>query len=109
MGSQSLGGALQSHFTIIRTIKTIPLSLFMLLIWLLSPLGGQASLRLLSTSGIEVDGAIRYLDTYWQSTRIQWQTFPIYVYDSVYQAMLVTPTESQQSSMDVWGNVKVSS
>jgi hypothetical protein len=79
------------------------------ILWSLSPLGGQALLRVLSI-GIQVQ-PLFYLDTSAQGVKSVLGTASLTVFMSsfsaIFSASLISPMPIQQSSMDNWGNVKI--
>jgi hypothetical protein len=80
-----------------------PLSIVLLALWALSPLGGQATLRLLSrrTLSTTQNTPLRFLNT----------SVPQNVnFDDVqryYQAAMVAPQSIKNSPRDVWGSIKI--
>lgn len=88
----------------------------LLFLWSLSPLGGQASLRLLgkSTSTVEVFRSLRYLSTGPGST-VWTMTSGTYVetdgsltqVEALYGAALLGAKQVKEGPEDTWGNVKI--
>lgn len=93
----------------------------LLLLWALSPLGGQASLRLMYKTNITTvsDMDLRYMDTgplgnmfanegFINSNDIvlNAQGLPLTM-PALYQASLLQSLEVKRSPLDVWGNVKI--
>jgi hypothetical protein len=87
----------------------------MILLWALSPLGGQSALRLLQVSPrlASVNATIRYLPIDASSTTamssasgasIDWPS-----YASIYMTALTTSRRQQNSSQDLFGNVRIPS
>ena len=82
------------------------------MLWAFSPLGGQASLRLLHT-GVEystVSGSIRFLNSDSESfLNAGGDTFGQYqaIISALYLSALFSPPSSQASNMDTWGNTKI--
>jgi len=113
MASQSVWGTVESQF-LMRRLTVVGSHL--LILWSLSPLGGQASLRLLD----KVDSAqvanmkLRYLTTGPAGTVFGLGT----VYEggqgfrdinSLYGAALLAPNTIKTGLQDTWGNVKIPS
>ncbi len=113
MASQSVWGTFESQL-LMRRLTTVGANL--LFLWALSPIGGQASLRLLatSTSTNQTSASLRYLSTgpgsavaaldsgvYVENygTLTQVQTF--------YAAALFSSDKVKQGPEDTWGNVKI--
>lgn len=82
------------------------------LLWMLSPLGGQSSLRVLSRTETNIESSTTvtyYNDTYWSgnaydsSSTISNSHQP----ESIYAACLLQSDVTRNSSLDNWGNVKI--
>ncbi|CZR66059.1 uncharacterized protein PAC_15960 [Phialocephala subalpina] len=107
LGSRTVGG------TIITAIglRSVTIgSLVLVLLWLLSPLGSQAVLRILSTTNSSVTGSANttYINARQQSYAGQpefnnWSNGLA----SVLSASFLAPEEIKTGSMDTWGNVKI--
>ncbi|KAI9740386.1 MAG: hypothetical protein M1834_004966 [Cirrosporium novae-zelandiae] len=91
------------------------LSISILLFWALSPLGGQAGLRLLGTveghattnSSVRYLSALNQLNSAMQGAEAAERMAPSYV--GPYLASIMSPETAQTSTMDIWGNVKIPS
>jgi hypothetical protein len=111
MASQSVWGTVESQLLMQRlTIVGVNL----LFLWALSPLGGQASLRLMQRDVKEVytTTKLRYMTTGPAAT--MWGLSSTYI-DSgkfadagaLYTAALMAPLANKVGSQDPWGNVKI--
>jgi hypothetical protein len=107
-GSQTLGNAVATQFRM-GTFST--LTVVLLAIWSLSPIGSQSSLQFLTTNLIPVttNTSIVYFDTCSQNgwpdeESATKQAYSLY---GLYTSLLLAPPSTQNSSMDVWGNVKI--
>ncbi|RYE54454.1 MAG: hypothetical protein EOP48_12290 [Sphingobacteriales bacterium] len=111
MASQSVWGTVESQI-ILQRLTVVGVNL--LFLWALSPLGGQASLRLmqrhdrLTTSNT----TIRYMTTGPGGT--MWGLSSTYVGSgkfsdagALYTAALLAPLETKVGPIDPWGNVKI--
>lgn len=99
-----------THYTL-RAVNYV--GVLLCLLWSLSPLGGQALLRVLSL-GIKSQTQVQplfYLDTSAQGVKSVLGTASLTVFMSSFSAILsaslISPMPVQQSSMDNWGNVKI--
>lgn len=109
MGSLTIFGAIELQ-VLLRTFDFFGVSLIML--WALSPLGGQASLRLLDI-GVRsnfTNSTIKYLDS--DSSSMFEQGGVAYsevgfLSNALYLSALLTPPAGQAASVDTWGNVKI--
>jgi hypothetical protein len=109
-GSGSIFGVVETQF-LLRTCSITGMAIFVL--WALSPVGGQASLRLLDVRQRTSVGTRKlwYLSkeaayhpassgsTGWSSEKS--------TVNALYQALLCAPEAIQNSPQDMWGNVKV--
>lgn len=110
MGCQSLFGAIERQITL-RHSNIV--GLVIVLLWALSPVGGQSALRLLSRSPhpVESNVTVRYLpvaasyDTFMDGADDVESGWPSYA--PVYMAALETSQTLQNSTMDLWGNVRI--
>ena len=107
---------LQSYESNSRALLLRQLSLtgtLVIVLWGLSPLGGQSSLRLLSTRELSISGnqPVYYLDTSndtrsWFDDSMggmgndKWIT-------SIYLACLLAPNRTLSAATDLWNNVKI--
>jgi hypothetical protein len=111
MASQSVWGTVESQLLMQRlTIVGVNL----LFLWILSPLGGQASLRLMERDVKEIytTSKLRYMTTGPAAT--MWGLSSTYI-DSgkfadagaLYTAALMAPLSIKNGPQDPWGNVKI--
>ncbi|KAF2501242.1 hypothetical protein BU16DRAFT_569391 [Lophium mytilinum] len=113
MASQSVWGTVESQF-LMRRLTVVGAHL--LILWSLSPLGGQASLRLLGTAGEanNTSHKIRYLTTgpggtlWGLETGFAGDQVAADV-DALYTAALLAPNSIKLGPQDTWGNVKIPS
>ncbi|TKA61968.1 hypothetical protein B0A49_09811 [Cryomyces minteri] len=112
MASRSVWGTIESAFSSRRlTLIGGPL----LLLWALSPLGGQASLRILEKQDQTRSGSfrLRYLDTgpaagIWPDGSFGPEgTAFMPIVKSLLNAVLLSPDDSKRAPQDTWGNVKI--
>ena len=109
MGSLTIFGTVELQI-LLRTFNVLGIGL--VLLWALSPLGGQASLRLLET-GRQPNGSIQnvsYLNP--EAASILAQGGDIisslgFEVNALYLAALLTPPAGQASAVDTWSNVKI--
>jgi hypothetical protein len=113
MASQSVWGTIESQIVMQRATLV---GVNLLFLWALSPLGGQASLRLMRTHDQESysSSKIRYMTTGPGGT--MWGLSSTYVesgkFDdagALYTAALLAPIETKLGPRDSWGNVKIPS
>ncbi|KAK6535771.1 hypothetical protein TWF281_000023 [Arthrobotrys megalospora] len=88
------------------------LSAVLLCLWAISPLGGQASLRILKTQYVEVrtDITANYLDPFNQSSFLQIGAdvgLGLLESNSIYISSLLSSAEVKNSPVDSWRNVKI--
>lgn len=108
MGSNTLFSTVETHYYL-RSFG--PFGICLILLWALSPLGGQSALRLLSTmqhpniSSTHLNYLSTNQTTYFASTDSQNTTG--YVIGAIYTAAILAPKSIRQSSMDNWGNIKI--
>lgn len=109
MGSQTVGGTLVTAFSLRMFDYT---TLFLVLIWALSPLGGQAALRMLYMESAVAD---RFPATVWYRNS---DSYPVAVGESafsrhsgrinaVYLTSLLAPKTARASNRDTYGNIKI--
>jgi hypothetical protein len=109
VGSTSLGGTIASVFSL-RLYNALAPTL--LLIWALSPIGGQSSLHLV-TAGTRHEFStvnVTYFDTRSESVFAQNdQSVIIYLQttNAVFQTSMMEPLSATSSRRDLWGNVKI--
>src|SRR5690349_6444440 len=110
MASQSVWGTVESQF-LMQRLTIVGANL--LFLWALSPLGGQASLRLLTKDQQLSNNSIklRYLSTGPAGTLISSiMGLPLVGYgevDALYSAALLAPQTVKLGPLDPWGNVKI--
>jgi hypothetical protein len=111
MASQSVWGTIESQI-IMQRLTFVGVNL--LFLWALSPLGGQASLRLMQRHDqlTVSDTKLRYLTTGPGGT--MWGLSSTYVGSgkfadagALYTAALLAPLSTKKGSTDPWGNVKI--
>ncbi|PVH97820.1 hypothetical protein DM02DRAFT_657891 [Periconia macrospinosa] len=111
MASQSVWGTIESQF-LMQRLTLVGANL--LFLWTLSPLGGQASLRLMTRGDTRTlnSTTLRYMSSGPGSVILGLQT----TYSdngkfadaaALYNAALVAPISTKLSPQDPWGNVKV--
>jgi hypothetical protein len=113
MASQSVWGTVESQL-LLRRFTVVGVNL--LFLWTLSPLGGQASLRLLSTSTSTAENftPLRYLST-GAGAAVWAMTSGTYVendgslsqVEGLYAAALLGSNRVKEGPEDTWGNVKI--
>jgi hypothetical protein len=110
VGCQSVFSALERQVTL-RYWSVV--GLFSVLVWLLSPVGGQSALRLLGQENRNISSiaTVRYMNpksstnsslegaSSLNSARASWT--------SIFLAALLSSSKYQDTSMDLWGNVKL--
>jgi hypothetical protein len=109
-GCQSVFTALERQITL-RAWSIV--GIFSVLVWLLSPVGGQSALRLLGTENKNVSSiaTVRYLEPV-ASMQSSLQGASAMnsahaTYTSIFLAALLSSSKYQDTSMDLWGNVKL--
>ncbi|XPS94379.1 hypothetical protein M3J09_003695 [Ascochyta lentis] len=111
MASQSVWGTIESQM-IMQRLTIVGANL--LFLWALSPLGGQASLRLMKrhNEGSPSTSKIRYMTTGPGGT--MWGLSSTYSGDgkfadasALYTAALLAPLSTKAGTSDPWGNVKI--
>lgn len=108
MGSTTVFSAVATQLTL-RSFNLLGLGL--LCVWALSPVGAQAALRMLSVSFRTTSSSplLAYLNVTATSHLLpaaSW-SYPNTAADQMFIASLVTTTRTEQSSTDLWGNVKI--
>ncbi|EPS35900.1 hypothetical protein H072_10642 [Dactylellina haptotyla CBS 200.50] len=88
------------------------LSVALLFLWAVSPLGGQASLRILRTAFVEIQSEIssNYLDPFNQVTLVGLGSdvgLPLSESTSIYVSSLLGSAVTKAQTVDSWGNVKI--
>ena len=108
MGSLTISGAFGLQISL-RTFDLLGFSLIIL--WALSPIGGQASLRLLDVGvqSTQVNRTLKYLDSDSLSVFDGDDVFSElgFLTNALYQAAVLTPPDGQAANMDTWGNIKI--
>jgi hypothetical protein len=111
MASQSVWGTAESQI-VLQRLTFVGVNL--LFLWALSPLGGQASLRLMSRQNrLDMsETKLRYMTTGPGGT--MWGLASTYVgsgkfadAEALYTSALLAPLDTKRGSMDSWGNVKI--
>ncbi|KAH7342643.1 hypothetical protein BKA65DRAFT_552257 [Rhexocercosporidium sp. MPI-PUGE-AT-0058] len=107
VGSRTVGGTIITQARL-RSVGLVSLGL--VLLWLLSPLGSQSVLRILSkstTSSIS-DSDVIYSNTR-QASHASSPTFTTWfsAFAAMFSSAILTPDEAKNSSMDIWGNVRI--
>lgn len=108
MGSRTVGGTIATQFQL-HSLSLVAVALIFL--WLLSPLGSQAVLRILSTGtkSITTPSNVTYVNTRQPSYsgytvfRDSWFSG----FASLFSASLIASSDVKSGSMDIWGNVKI--
>jgi hypothetical protein len=110
IGCQSVFTALERQVTL-RSWSIV--GLFSVLVWLLSPVGGQAALRLLGQENkyVSSTATLRYLDPLSTKDSVLEGASSLNSarasYTSIFLAALLSSSKYQDTSMDLWGNVKL--
>jgi hypothetical protein len=110
IGCQSVFTALERQVTL-RYWSIV--GLFSVLVWLLSPVGGQAALRLLghenknvsSTATLRYLNPLAFMDSSLEGASSMNSARASYT--SIFLAALLSSSKYQDTSMDLWGNVKL--
>ncbi|KAF1347702.1 hypothetical protein BDV97DRAFT_370604 [Delphinella strobiligena] len=110
VGCQSLFGAIERQVAL-RRIDLLGLAI--IVTWAMSPVGGQSALRLMSKSPkpVTFNQTLRYLPI--EASKTTWLTgedsasegWPSFA--PIYMAALRTTRTQGDSTMDLWGNVKI--
>ncbi|TKA66326.1 hypothetical protein B0A49_08043, partial [Cryomyces minteri] len=107
-GSTTLVNTLGTQLSL-RTASLI--GVILLPLWALSPIGGQASLRVMAT-GHKVSN--ESLNLHYLAVNSSFEGFLIAdgpsetaVVNGIFMASLLSPWSAKQSSVDIWGNIKV--
>lgn len=108
MGSRTVGGAIATQFRL-HSLSLVAIGLVFL--WLLSPLGSQAVLRILSTTtkSTTTSGSVTYVNTRQPSFSGYTQFYETWFsgFASSFSASLLASPDVKNGSMDLWGNVKI--
>ncbi|KAL2075493.1 hypothetical protein VTL71DRAFT_436 [Oculimacula yallundae] len=107
MGSRTVGGTIVTQVRL-RSLTIVGVGL--VLLWLLSPLGSQSVLRILSTGAVSsaVDSRIAYSNSR-QASLASGPAFNSWfsALAALFSTAIITPEVAKNSSMDHWGNVRV--
>ncbi|CVL03946.1 uncharacterized protein FMAN_14915 [Fusarium mangiferae] len=105
IGSQNLATAIERIF-VIRTNAVI--GIIILTSWLLSPLGGQSSSRLLQDAKFDLvsNGTVYYADPAYQVSQSRWIDYRHSV-GATYAASLLSSSKQKASPRDIWGLPKI--
>lgn len=107
-GSNTLVNTVTTQLTLRVASFVGPL---LVLLWALSPLGGQASLRVMTIGNrtISSTGSFQYMVQ--NNSFDPWDTADdasaIAVVDGLFVASLLSPLTTKMSTVDTWGNVKI--
>lgn len=116
LGSRTVFATLYTQFRLLHSATT---GLALVMLWILSPLGGQSALQILQTGlkSEETQGFLQQFNLNSQSQFADWIENSSGSFDttesqkavlnSMYTAALLSPDAVKASSMDLWGNVKV--
>ncbi|EKD19548.1 hypothetical protein MBM_02785 [Drepanopeziza brunnea f. sp. 'multigermtubi' MB_m1] len=108
VGSRTVGGTIITQLRL-RSISIVGLGL--ILVWLLSPLGSQSVLRILSTSTkpiVSTDFQISYLNLR-QASQASTPAFNEWFssFAAMFTSAMLAPHAAKNSTMDPWGNVRI--
>ena len=115
IGSQTIGNTIATHFSL-RSLNFNSVLLF--IIWCLSPLASQAALLIIShqRNPVSYPFPVYY---YFDGNKDGWDTWegqgfansqkPVFApsLDLLYGMLLASPTAYENSTMDIWGNVRI--
>ncbi|KAF8865288.1 hypothetical protein BDZ45DRAFT_736399 [Acephala macrosclerotiorum] len=109
MGSRTVASAITTQIQL-RSFNLVGMGL--ILVWILSPLGGQSILHILFTpmKTTSSPSNITYFNTRQQSYSSPTGDFSNQWFSGfsiLFSSSLLAPTAVMESSMDIWGNVKV--
>src|ERR1700722_8307607 len=114
LASGSLLGALQAQWSL-RMFNVVGAVLVALAV--LSPLGGQSSLQMLKRRDVPIPSSpnLTYLNTNWylNTDTFSWFDSPAEMVgaldplNAIYTSSLMAASSVKNSSMDLWGNVKI--
>ncbi|KAE9370142.1 hypothetical protein N431DRAFT_492303 [Stipitochalara longipes BDJ] len=107
MGSRTVGGTI---ITQIRLWRFSIVGLGLILLWLLSPVGGQSVLRILSTTSTDTvtNATMNYLNSR-QQVYAGLPAFDSWYpgFAGIFTACLLAPTAVKAGPTDLWGNLKI--
>jgi hypothetical protein len=108
MGSRTVGGTIATQFRL-YSLSLVAIGLISL--WLLSPLGSQAVLRILSTTTkpITSTGNVTYVNTRQPSFSGYTEFYDSWFsgFATSFSASLLASPDVKNGSMDLWNNVKI--
>ncbi|KAI5803062.1 hypothetical protein EDC01DRAFT_702806 [Geopyxis carbonaria] len=110
LGSTTLAATLETQFQV-RVFGLTSVAL--ILLWVLSPLGGQSSLRVLRISDVKNTTAhdVAYASTYYDMNNFTivtgGQSYDEISINTLMATTLMSPAASKNGSMDIWGNLKI--
>lgn len=109
MGSRTVGGTI-TMFIQLRSWKLLSIGLIVL--WLLSPVGSQASLRMLSTTPAAAPLPQVLNLSYFNMRQPSYAGFTTFdswfsSFASIFSAALFSPETVKASNLDLWNNVKI--
>ncbi|CAO2655975.1 Nn.00g047780.m01.CDS01 [Neocucurbitaria sp. VM-36] len=110
VGCQSVFSALERQFCL-RSWSVV--GLLSIVVWLLSPVGGQSALRLLGqeSNDITSTSTVRYMDPQTISSSVIQGASSANsgrsTFTSIFLAALLSSSKYQATSMDLWGNIKL--
>lgn len=110
IGSTSLFSALERQISL-RGFSVV--GYVLMILWLLSPLGGQSALRLMGeeTNSVLSNGTVQYLNPDTIMDTAMGAASDINsarsVFGPIFLAALLSSSKYQDTSMDLWGNVKL--
>ncbi|KAH8591000.1 hypothetical protein B0O99DRAFT_598534 [Bisporella sp. PMI_857] len=113
LGCRSVFGAITTqYFLRKRTLTAMSAGMSIVALWALSPIGGQASLRMLGTNQntTATVALLRYLSTGPGATLFQFDKLNVDGHrpgNELYIASLIAPIAIKRSPHDLWGNVKI--
>ena len=106
-GLSTVGGII---ITQIRLWRFSIVGLGLILLWLLSPVGGQSVLRILSTTSADTvaNATVNYLNSR-QQVYAGWPAFDSWYpgFAGIFTACLLAPAAVKAGPTDLWGNLKI--
>ncbi|KAF4629397.1 hypothetical protein G7Y89_g8755 [Cudoniella acicularis] len=106
IGSRGLGSTATTQFFVRRFNF---LTLFLFCTWAFSPLGSQSSLQIINLAErpITTSTNVLYFNTESDPGFSSGDVFNVPALNALYSSILMAPAAIRNSSMDLWGNVKV--
>jgi hypothetical protein len=111
LGSRTVFGVVSTPLRLRFLHYALPL---LVMLWILSPLGGQASLRVIHTCPVysNVTSTVTYLDSlspYWMGAGAQSSDGSMYssTINAIFIGALIAPKNSKAASQDLYGNLKI--